>query len=880
MTLSAGTRLGPYEILSPLGAGGMGEVYRARDEKLDRDVAIKVLPESVAADPESLARFEREAKAVAALSHQNILSIFDFGNQAGTVYAVMELLEGETLGTRLLEGPIPQRQAVDYAIQIARGLSAAHEKGIVHRDLKPENLFVSKDGHVKILDFGLVKRISPSAPGEETSAPTISGHTVPGTVLGTVGYMSPEQVRGLAADHRSDIFSFGAILYELLTRKKAFKRDTAGDTMAAILRDPPADLSRSGIAVSPALDRILMHCLEKDRDNRFQTARDVVFALSEQPASDADTRTRPQRGPGTRRSVFVAAVVAAALAVAAVVLVRWPRGSLHDSGIKRVAVLPFENLGSSDDDYFADGIADEIRSKLASLPGVEVIARGSSTPYKKTSKTPQEVARELDAQYLLTATLRWEKSGVSGRLHVTPELVEVRGTRAPSSKWRRSFDAATADVFQVQSNIATDVAQALGSALGASDERRLAAKPTQDLAAYDAYLKGEAASMGMSTNEPPRVRKALGFFEQAVAMDPGFAQAWASLSWANASLYFNGTPTAELSQRSLQAAEKAVALAPDRAEGYTALGTYERLINGAHARALGYYEKGLRIAPRDDTLLRAKALAEQGLGRWDAAVQHFQEAERLDPRSVRNLSNLGQALLRLRRYPESREAYDRALALAPGNLDLVVGKVTSYLGQGDLAGARAVLGGVPADVEPTALVATLASVQDLVWVLDDGRRELLFRLTPSAFDDDRAIWAYCLAQAHALRGDVENRRRYAEDAAKGFEEQLRSAPDDAQLHAELGVARAYLGQKAEAVGEGQRAVALAPVSKDAFVGPYIQLQLVRVYLLVGEPEKALDQLEPLLKMTYYLSPDWLRIDPNFDPLRRNARFQALVAGGK
>jgi serine/threonine protein kinase len=214
MTPSAGTRLGPYEILSPLGVGG--EMYRARDSKLKRDVAVKVLPQSLAADADALARFEREALAVAALSHPNILAIFDFGTHEGTAYAVTELLEGETLRGKLDSGPIPQKQAVDYALQVVKGLSAAHEKGIVHWDLKPENLFVARDGHLKILDFGLAKKVEAVAPGKETSAPTGSGHTEPGTVMGTMGYMSPEQVRGLPVDHRSDIFSFGAILYELL----------------------------------------------------------------------------------------------------------------------------------------------------------------------------------------------------------------------------------------------------------------------------------------------------------------------------------------------------------------------------------------------------------------------------------------------------------------------------------------------------------------------------------------------------------------------------------------------------------------------------------------------------------------------------------------
>jgi serine/threonine protein kinase len=252
MTLSAGTRLGPYEILSPLGAGGMGEVYRARDSKLKRDVAVKVLPRSLAADADALARFEREALAVAALSHPNILAIHDFGTHEGMAYAVTELLEGETLRGKIDAGPIAQKQAVDYALQVAKGLSAAHEKGIVHRDLKPENLFVARDGHLKILDFGLAKKVETVAPGKETEAPTGSGHTEPGTVMGTMGYMSPEQVRGLPVDHRSDLFSFGAILYELLSGKRAFKRDTASDTIAAILKEEPPELTQS-VRMGPGL---------------------------------------------------------------------------------------------------------------------------------------------------------------------------------------------------------------------------------------------------------------------------------------------------------------------------------------------------------------------------------------------------------------------------------------------------------------------------------------------------------------------------------------------------------------------------------------------------------------------------------------------------
>ncbi len=884
MTLSAGTKLGPYEILAPLGAGGMGEVYRARDKKLDRDVAVKVLPQTVAADPDALARFEREAKAVAALSHPNILAIHDFGTHEGTAYAVTELLEGETLRGKLDGAAVTHKQAVDWALQIARGLSAAHGKGVVHRDLKPDNIFVTNDGHVKILDFGLAKRVD-VAPDHHTNAPTGSGgHTEPGAVMGTMGYMSPEQLRGLPVDHRTDIFSLGAILYELLSGRKAFKRDSASDTIAAILMQEPPELTQSGRNISPALDHIVRHCLEKDRENRFQTAKDVAFAVSEASSSTTAVTGGAQAvmaAPRRKGLIWIAVAAVIGLAVAGLILSRRTRTApgAAASGVKRVAVLPFENLGAPEDDYFADGIADEIRGKLTALPGVEVIARGSSTPYKKTTKTPKQIAEELNAAYLLTATVRWEKGGGASRVHVSPELVDVSRPDAPTSKWQQPFDAAITDVFQVQSEIATKVAQALGGALGAQEQKQLSEKPTQNVAAYDAFLKG-GAIWNSGAGDPPSFRKALDFYEQAVALDPGFAQAWAGVSNANSALYFNSTPTPALAERARQAAEKAVALAPNRSEGYLALGYLERLVSKDYNRALDQYEKALRLAPGDASALRGMALAQQGLGRWDAAVEYFRQAERFDPRSVATERYLGDALLWLRRHAEAREIFDRALALAPANVTLIENKAMTYLGEGDLTRARAVLQAAPKEVEPTALVAYLANYQDLGWVLDEEQREILLRLTPSAFDDDRGTWALCLVQGYALKGDAAKVRAYAEEARKAFEEQLRAAPNDASRHVSLGLALAYLGRKEEAIREGQRGVALSPVAKNSINGPYIQHQLVRIYMLVGEPEKALDQLEPLLKIPYWLSPGWLKIDPNFDPLRKNPRFEKLVAGGK
>ncbi len=323
MNLTAGTRLGPYEIVAPIGAGGMGEVYRAHDARLGREVAIKVLPPSFAADAERLRRFEQEARAIGALNHPNILAVYDIGTHEGAPYVVAELLDGETLRTHVGDTPLPRRKAIDYAAQIARGLAAAHDKGIVHRDLKPDNLFVTRDGRVKILDFGLAKMTEMSAAGSATALAPAAPETGAGMVLGTVGYMSPEQVRGQKVDHRSDIFSFGVVLYEMLTGRRAFQGDSAVETMNAILKADPAPAESGGPALPPVLDRIVLHCLEKGPEERFQSARDIAFDLDALSGSSSQTSVR---APAPSRSRWLRPVALGLLAVAAGAAIMWPAG--------------------------------------------------------------------------------------------------------------------------------------------------------------------------------------------------------------------------------------------------------------------------------------------------------------------------------------------------------------------------------------------------------------------------------------------------------------------------------------------------------------------------------------------------------------------------
>jgi len=354
MTLSAGTKLGRYEIRSVVGVGGMGEVYRARDEKLNRDVAIKVLPVSFSQDSDRLLRFEKEAQAAGSLNHPNILAVYDIGTHDRAPYVVSELLEGESLKKRLGDGPIAQRKAIDYAVQIARGLAASHERGIVHRDLKPDNLFITKDDRVKILDFGLAKLIEPADNGNaQTDIATRKVHTDPGTVLGTVGYMSPEQVRGRQVDHRSDIFSFGTVLYEMLAGQRAFHGESAVETLNAILKDEPKELATNNANITSPMERVVWHCLEKSPDRRFQSATDIAFALeSLSGASSGSTQTEirsvPLQRKNRERFIWIAAVAFLLITV----LVFWAIGLRRTTA--ELQAVRFPIVISADSVPFAD----------------------------------------------------------------------------------------------------------------------------------------------------------------------------------------------------------------------------------------------------------------------------------------------------------------------------------------------------------------------------------------------------------------------------------------------------------------------------------------------------------------------------------------------
>ena len=656
-----------YAFERELGRGGMATVWLARDLRHDRPVALKVLHPELAATlgPE---RFQREIRLAARLQHPHILTVHDSGDlpRAGStplLWFTMPFVEGESLRDRLRrERQLPVEDALRIAREAADALSYAHRHEVIHRDIKPENILLTAEGHSLVADFGIARALG----GDDPHL------TETGLAIGTPAYMSPEQAvgdRGL--DARTDVYSLGAVLYEMLAGEPPYTGATTQAILAKRFTEPAPSVQRVRPSVPESVDQAIRKALAPVAADRFSTVAQFAQALATAerrnggPTERALEATAAVPAPGSRSAVppfsRSAVILILGILIGLGVLFAWRRSSSAapgGTGPKVLAVLPFENLGDSADAYFADGVADEVRTKLAQVAGLVVIARGSSVEYRGTTKRPAEIARDLGADYLLTGTVRWDKApGAASRVRVTPELVDARPGEAARTRWSEQYDAALTNVFEVQAGIAGKVATALGVALADSVRDELASRPTGSLAAYDAFLQGEAASQSMAAQDAPTVRRAMAFYQQAVALDSVFVPAWARLSQAHAMLYSGGNPTAAVGQQTLRAAERARALAPNRPEGYVALCNYYRRVSLDYQRALATCEAGLRLAPSNVDLLSAAGLAEQSLGRWEAALVRFQRAATLDPRSANATRRVGYTLMMLRRYAERGNRY-------------------------------------------------------------------------------------------------------------------------------------------------------------------------------------------------------------------------------
>jgi TolB-like protein/Flp pilus assembly protein TadD len=674
-----GTRLGPYQIVEKLGAGGMGEVYRARDPRLGRDVAVKVLPPGVA-DPDRLARFAQEARTIAGLSHPNLLAIFDVGT-GDPPYLVTELLDGETLRTRVERGALTATETVAIGLQIAAGLAAAHARGVVHRDLKPDNLFVTADGRVKILDFGLATTVATTpTPPEHSAAPT-AVRTLPGLVLGTIGYLSPEQARARPVDHRTDLFACGAVLFELLTGQRAFRGDSPADTFALLLHRPPSELS-FGPTVPPALADAVRRCLQQAPEGRFQSAQELARAL-EAVSLDA---SRP-------------AVRAASAAPAS------------------VAVLPFVNLSATaDDQYFGDGLAEDLVNALARMPGLRVASRTSSFRFRGRDLDLREVGRELGVRAVVEGSVR--RAGT--QLRLTVHLTDVDDGY---HLWSERYDRELTEVFDVQDEMVGSIVAAIAPAL-AGGAGPAARRATANLQAYDLYLKGRHL---WNQRSPSVMSAAIACFEGAIALDPEFAAAFAGLADCYSILRVYGwMPRAQAQPRALDAATRALALDPQLPAAHRAKGIYT-----FHFEA-----------------------------HWRAAEESFLAALALDPDDAICRATYGMFLATAYRADEARHHLSRALEQEPhaAQVHFLIASAACALCDAELAGRHAARA---LELQPDALGPRWPQT---VALLMQGRHVEVVTLGEQIVARARApIFVGVLAMIYGRAGRLGDARRLGEE---------------------------------------------------------------------------------------------------------------------
>ncbi len=682
MGLAPGTGLGPYEIVAPLGAGGMGEVYRARDTRLGRDVAVKVVHPRFASDPERLSRFEKEARAAAQLNHPNILVVHDVGTQEGSPFIVSELLQGESLREKL-GAPVPSKKAVDWIIQVAQGLAAAHEKGIVHRDIKPENIFVTKDGHVKILDFGIAKLLpSTETSGVDTETPTASA-TQPGTGLGTAAYMSPEQVRGRPVDARSDLFSLGVVLYEMLSGKRPFQRDTVAEILTAILREDPPDLSETNRSVSAGLENVVRHCLEKEPDSRFQSARDVVFALEALSEVSTTKRPVPMSPAGVwlhRHGKSLGAAFFLALAVTGALIFASRKHSAASSGLPAILALPCIVYGAPEVAFLTDAVPGTISTLLSRVEGLDTKVPPSSLEVEKVKGDLTKLA----ALYQVSSFIVTSITTSPGRFALNVQLVDA-GTRRV--RWGMQYEGPRESYNELARQAADGIRLAVRPAASAI--------PTSAVSSEFELALREGAYFSNRYNNlhrPPDFDAGVAAFKRALESNPSSASAAAQI----ARLYefrieAEGTASGALKDAESWA-RRAVAFDPRSGEAWATLNAVGWWgDDNDPERLLEYALKAATFSPRDAFSHMAVSNSVQDPGTLSLSGAAARWAVGVDPFYLPASSNVAFASGGLGHPEEALPYLDRAMLVEPDAWTCVVARGYVLLKSGRIEEARKTL---------------------------------------------------------------------------------------------------------------------------------------------------------------------------------------------
>jgi eukaryotic-like serine/threonine-protein kinase len=706
MTLTAGTKLGRYEIRSKIGEGGMGEVYLALDTELDRTVAIKILPEALASDRQRLQRFIQEAKAASALNHPHILTIHEIGTAGDSRFIATEFIDGDTLRQRISTG-IKLIEIVDIGIQAAGALAAAHSAGIIHRDIKPENIMVRRDGYTKLLDFGLVKLTEPHGLISDPEAPTKAMvNTGAGTVMGTANYMSPEQAKGTSVDARTDLWSLGAVLYEMITGRAPFSGETPTETISLILQKEPAPLTRFAHDVPAELERIVTKTLTKDREERYQTAKDLVIDLrnlkrklevdaeldrtvppevriaattrtagsdrsAPDTASGAVAATMPTGAApavssaeyivtGIKRHKTAAALVVVVFVIGAVGLNAYLHARNTEVAIESIAVLPFENQNHDPNvDWLSDGVTESIINSLTQLSNLRVIPRNSVFRYKGKDSDPLTVGKELGVRAVLTGRLLQR----GDNLIVSSELVDVRDNK---QLWGEQYSRKTADALAVQQEIAREISERLRPRLSGEEQRQVAKRETTNPEAYQLYLKGRYY---LEKRTKEGTDRAIEYFQQAIDRDPNYALAFAGLADSYMLLVVaiprSSFPPKEGFPKAKEAAMRALQIDDKLAEAHTSLAHIKLVYEWDWAGAEREFKRAIELDPNYATAHHWYGFDLAAVGRFDEAIIEIRKAQEIDPLSLIINANAGWIFYYARQYDQAIEQESKALEIDP-----------------------------------------------------------------------------------------------------------------------------------------------------------------------------------------------------------------------